>query len=78
LKLCALPGHLAYRRAGRRALPGARVGLLRELGKKSAYYHVITVVGSFFPRLFQVSFEFLDSLVEGSIVIETFRLEQIL
>ena len=73
-----LPGHLAYRRAGRRALPAAKVGLCREVEKSSAYNDVITVAGSFFPRLFQVSFEFLDGLVEGSIITETFRLEQIL
>ena len=46
--------------------------------KKSAYYHVIAVVGSFFPCLFQVGFEFLDGLVKCSIIAETFRLERIL
>jgi hypothetical protein len=56
----------------------ATVGYFASWEKWSAYYDVIAVVGSFFPRLFQVSFEFLDSLVEGSIVTETFRLEQIL
>jgi hypothetical protein len=45
------------------------------MGRISAYYHVIAVVGSFFPRLFQVGFEFLDGLIEGTIIAETFRLE---
>ena len=48
------------------------------MGKRSAYHYIIAVVGSFFPRLFQVGFEFLDGLVEGSVIAETFRLEQIL
>ena len=62
-----------------RALPAARVGLLRIVRwKKGAYYDIIAVVGSFFPRLFQVGFEFLDGLVEGSVIAETLRLEQIL
>ncbi len=54
------------------------VRLLREMRKMSAYHDVIAVVGSFFPRLFQVGFEFFDGLVEGSIVAKTFRLEQTL
>ena len=74
-----LPGHLVCRRAGRRALPAARVSpsTLWD-GKTCAYYDVLAVVGSLFPRLFQVGFEFLDGLVEGSVVAKTFRLEQIL
>jgi hypothetical protein len=39
---------------------------------------LVAVIGSFLPCLFQVGFELLDSLIEGSIVIETFRLKQIL
>jgi hypothetical protein len=39
---------------------------------------LVAVIGGFFPCFFQVGFELLDSLIEGSIVIETFRLEQIL
>ena len=43
-----------------------------------AHNDVITIVGSFLPCFFQVSFELLDSLVKGSIVIKAFRLEQTL
>ena len=43
-----------------------------------AYNDVITIVGSFLPCFFQVSFELLDSLVKGSIIIKAFRLEQTL
>jgi len=39
---------------------------------------LVAVVGGFLPCLFQVGFELLDSLIEGSIIIETFRLKQIL
>ena len=43
-----------------------------------AHNDVITIVGSFLPCFFQVSFELLDSLVKGSIIIKAFRLEQTL
>ena len=43
-----------------------------------AHNDVVTIVGGFLPCLFQVGFELLDSLVKGSIVIKTFRLEQTL
>jgi hypothetical protein len=42
------------------------------------HYDLVAVVGGFLSCLFQAGFELLDSLIEGSIVIETFRLEQIL
>lgn len=43
-----------------------------------AHRDLVTVVGGFLPCLFQVGFELLDRLIEGSIVIETFRLKQVL
>jgi hypothetical protein len=43
-----------------------------------AHCDLVAVVGGFLPCLFQVGFELLDSLIERSIVIEAFRLEQIL
>jgi hypothetical protein len=46
--------------------------------KMDVHYDLVAVVGGFLSCLFQAGFELLDSLIEGSIVIETFRLEQIL
>jgi hypothetical protein len=42
------------------------------------HHNVIAIVGGFLARFFQVSLQLLDGLVEGSIVAETFRLEQTL
>jgi len=43
-----------------------------------AHRDLVAIVGGFLSCFFQISFELLDSLIKRSIIIETFRLEQIL
>jgi len=66
---------------GRRALPteGASLSASRA-GKTNAYHDVIAIIaiGGFFPWLFQIGFQLLDGLVEGSIIARTLPLEQTL
>ncbi|SRR6266702_1957856 len=64
---------------GRRALPAASTSpSTSRAGKPSAYHDIIAIIGGFFPRLFQISFQLLDDLVEGGIIARTLRLDQTL
>jgi hypothetical protein len=74
-----IPDHQACQRAGRTALPAVKNNQYSSQDQKmDVHRDLVAVVGGFLSCLFQAGFELLDSLIEGSIVIETFRLEQIL
>jgi hypothetical protein len=74
-----IPDHQACQRAGRKALPVVKNNqYISQDQKMDIHCDFVAVVGGLLPCLFQASFKLLDSLIEGCIVIETFRLEQIL